>query len=174
MEKRPYNIRLILRKVYVCMRRIYISQCIKGRNISIISNNCMGAEISHNLGMRFNSPIVNLQIMPEDYIRFCSNLIYYMSEDIQECVDFTQHQRQLIKKEIATSNYGQAEFNNLKNLENYRKNRLWRNIFLFDDTEALLQKNISYNQTIREKYTVSHIPVSLSLMQENIILQRTI
>lgn len=100
MEKRPGKIRLILRKVYVCMRRIYISQCVKGSNISIISNNCMGAEISHNLGMRFNSPIVNLQIMPEDYIRFCSNLIHYLSEDIQECVDFTQRQRQMIKKEF--------------------------------------------------------------------------
>lgn len=36
MAKRPYNIRLILRKLYVCMRRIYISHCIKGSNISII------------------------------------------------------------------------------------------------------------------------------------------
>lgn len=56
-----------------------------------------------------------------------------------------------LERGIATSNYGQAEFNNLKNIENYRSNRLWRNIFLFDDTEAVLQKNISYNQSIREK-----------------------
>lgn len=67
-----------------------------------------------------------------------------------------------LERGIATSNYGQAEFNNLKNLENYRSNRLWRNIFLFDDTEALLQKNISYNQTIREKiYCQSYSCIAL-------------
>lgn len=67
-----------------------------------------------------------------------------------------------LERGIATSNYGQAEFNNLQNLEKYRKNRLWRNIFLFDDTEALLQKNISYNQTIREKiYCQSYSCIAL-------------
>ncbi|MDE6883519.1 MAG: DUF1919 domain-containing protein [Lachnospiraceae bacterium] len=82
------------------MRRIYVSRRIKGRNISIISNNCMGAEICHSLGMRFNSPTVNLQIMPEDYIRFCSNLVHYLKEDVQECNEFTRHQRQMIRKEF--------------------------------------------------------------------------
>lgn len=67
-----------------------------------------------------------------------------------------------LEHDIATSNFGQAEFNNLKNLENYRSSRLWRNIFLFDDTEALLQKNISYNQTIREKiYSQSYSCIAL-------------
>lgn len=54
-----------------------------------------------------------------------------------------------LERGIATSNYGQAEYNNLQNLENYKNNRLWRNIFLFDDTEALLKQNISYNKTIK-------------------------
>lgn len=56
-----------------------------------------------------------------------------------------------LERGIATSNYGQAEYNNLHNLENYKNNKLWRNIFLFDNTEKLLQQNISYNQTVREK-----------------------
>ena len=52
---------------------------------------------------------------------------------------------------IITSNYGQAEYNNIQNLENYKSNRLWRNIFLFDNTEEILQQNISYNQTVKNK-----------------------
>lgn len=56
-----------------------------------------------------------------------------------------------IERGIATSNYGQAEYNNLQNLENYKSSKLWRNLFLFDHTEAVLQKNISYNQIVREK-----------------------
>lgn len=100
MSRRSYGIFIALRKVYVCLRRVYVSQRIKGKNISIISNNCMGAEICHSLGMRFNSPTVNLQIMPEDYIRFCSDLTRYLKEDIQECTKFTPHQRQMIRKEF--------------------------------------------------------------------------
>ena len=100
MGKKPYDIRIIFRKIYVCMRRLYVSQRTKRSNISIISNNCMGDEICHSLGMRFNSQTVNLQIMPEDYIRFCSNLTYYLKEDIQECTKFTPHQRQMIRKEF--------------------------------------------------------------------------
>lgn len=100
MRKHTCYICIVLRRMYVCMRRIYVSRRIKGRSISIISNNCMGAEICHSLGMRFNSPTVNLQIMPEDYIRFCSNLVHYLKEDVQECTEFTRHQRQMIRKEF--------------------------------------------------------------------------
>ena len=56
-----------------------------------------------------------------------------------------------LEHDITTSNYGQAEYNNLQNLENYKSSRLWRNIFLFDNTEEILQRNISYNQTIKNK-----------------------
>ncbi|MCM1122979.1 MAG: glycosyltransferase family 39 protein, partial [Eubacterium sp.] len=56
-----------------------------------------------------------------------------------------------IEHDIPTSNYGQAEYNNRSNLENYKNNKLWRNIFLFDYTEDLLQQNISYNQSVRDK-----------------------
>lgn len=55
-----------------------------------------------------------------------------------------------LENHIATSNYGQAEYNNTKNLENYRCNKLWRNVFLFSPTEELLQKNISYNHTVKD------------------------
>lgn len=100
MGRKAYGICILLRKIYVGIRRIYVSRRIKGCNISIISNNCMGAEICHSLGMRFNSPIVNLQILPEDYIRFCNDLTHYLAEEVKECVEFTQKQRQMIRKEF--------------------------------------------------------------------------
>lgn len=100
MGRNPHGICIIFRRLYTCIRRIYVSLRIKGRDISIISNNCMGAEICHRLGMRFNSPIVNLQIMPEDYIRFCNDLTRYLKEDIQECTEFTTHQKEMIRKEF--------------------------------------------------------------------------
>lgn len=72
-----------------------------------------------------------------------------------------------LERGIATSNYGQAEYNHSGNLENYRNNKLWRNIFLFDDTEKLLQKNILYNQTVRDKvYAQSYRCIALAYAGE--------
>ena len=55
-----------------------------------------------------------------------------------------------IENGIATSNYGQAEYNNADNLKNYKDNKIWRNVFLFRHTEELLQSNISYNQMVKD------------------------
>lgn len=65
---------------------------------TIISNNCAGAAIMHDLGMEFKTPTINLQILPEDFPRFCINLKEYMKYDLIECHDFTLHeQNKLIK-----------------------------------------------------------------------------
>lgn len=77
-----------------------MAQKLKNKNVSIIANNCTGAEICHNLGLRFNSPLVNLQILPEDYIKFCRNLNYYLAQDIRCCTQFIERQRQMIRNEF--------------------------------------------------------------------------
>ena len=57
-------------------------------DVSIISANCNGGIISHDLGLQFRSPTVNLFIPAEDFIRFCENLPHYMSvETMTECTD---------------------------------------------------------------------------------------
>lgn len=40
--------------------------------------NCIGGVVSHELGLRFNSPTVNLWFEPRDYIKFLSNLEFYL------------------------------------------------------------------------------------------------
>ena len=57
---------------------------IRKMGISIISNNCAGGLLYNHFGCRFQSPTINLQISPEDYLRFCENLDYYCSLDISE------------------------------------------------------------------------------------------
>ncbi len=52
---------------------------LKNRDISILCNNCVGAVISHDLGLQFRSPFVNLWLCPKDYIKFCENIAYYKS-----------------------------------------------------------------------------------------------
>jgi uncharacterized protein (DUF1919 family) len=48
---------------------------------SIISQNCIGCLMSHDLGLPFNSPTVNLYMEADDYIRFLENLDYYLEID---------------------------------------------------------------------------------------------
>ena len=61
---------------------------LKNRNATIISTNCTGGILSHDLGLQFKSPTVNLFFRAEDFIKFCENLKYYLSiDEFVECTD---------------------------------------------------------------------------------------
>lgn len=47
------------------------------KNISIISNNCWGGFLYHSLGLKFNTPFINLAI-DEGYIKLLNNIEYYL------------------------------------------------------------------------------------------------
>lgn len=53
-----------------------------GEAPTIISHNCIGGVLSHELGLKFLSPTVNLFMVNEDFIKFCENLEYYLSLEI--------------------------------------------------------------------------------------------
>ena len=51
---------------------------------SVIASNCNGALILHDLGLRFNSPFVNLWIKPKDYIKMLNDLERYLNAEFEE------------------------------------------------------------------------------------------
>ena len=55
---------------------------LKNTNISIIASNCNGGIISHDLGLKFRSPFVNLWMEPGDFIKLVSNLKEYLRSDL--------------------------------------------------------------------------------------------
>lgn len=55
---------------------------LKNTDISIIASNCNGGIISHDLGLQFKSPFVNLWMKPGDYIKLISNLEEYLRSDL--------------------------------------------------------------------------------------------
>ena len=57
---------------------------------TIISNNCAGGAIMHELGMEFRTPTINLQILPEQFPKFCKNLSYYLTSELNPCFDLTE------------------------------------------------------------------------------------
>lgn len=50
---------------------------------SIISSNCNGGIIYHDLDLKFYSPTINLFFYPKDYIKFISNLKYYLNCELK-------------------------------------------------------------------------------------------
>ncbi len=59
---------------------------------TIISNNCTGGAVMHELGMEFKTPTILLQILPEDFSRFCKNLKAYLDYELIECTHFTPYE----------------------------------------------------------------------------------
>ena len=60
---------------------------LKNRDFSIISSNCNGGVLTSDLGVRFNSPTVNLSMSPGDYLKLASNLAFYMNCEMREAPD---------------------------------------------------------------------------------------
>lgn len=78
LEKQIQRIYLKIRSI----KRKYNRKRLKNRDFSLISSNCNGALILHDLGLRFNSPFVNLWIRPKDYIKMLKDLKGYMESDL--------------------------------------------------------------------------------------------
>lgn len=53
---------------------------LKNEKFSIISSNCVGGIITHELGQRFNSPTINLYFNPDDFLKFAKDMQYYLFE----------------------------------------------------------------------------------------------
>ncbi len=76
-----------INKIKIIEHSIYLNnkrKKLKHKNPTIISNNCVGGVISHDLGQQFRSPTVNLYFKASDYIRFISDLQHYLSLDVVE------------------------------------------------------------------------------------------
>lgn len=57
------------------------------KDFSLITNNCLGGFIYHDLGLRFLSPTINLRIKPKEFIPFVCDLKYYLNQEVVEIKD---------------------------------------------------------------------------------------
>ena len=90
---------MLVSRVYNHLRekvwyRAHLSLCSRYRNsfsnseVTIISTNCTGGILYHDLGLEFLSPTINLYFRAEDFLKFCENMNYYLSiDEMVECND---------------------------------------------------------------------------------------
>lgn len=53
------------------------------RDCSIISMNCVGGCMCHDMGIRFNSPTISLSINADDFVKFCENIKWYLRQELE-------------------------------------------------------------------------------------------
>lgn len=70
----------IKRNIY---NRIYRMK-LKNKDFSIISSNCNGGVLLSDLGIKFNTPTINLFFYPEDYLRFLGNIKENLKFELRE------------------------------------------------------------------------------------------
>lgn len=71
------------RFIRLCVRNRIDRLRIKKTDFTIFSQNCIGSIMYHDLGLRFNSPTINLLFTGDDFVRFLSNVRYYLNQDIK-------------------------------------------------------------------------------------------
>lgn len=75
-----------LRRELYCrnIRKIYLRKANSCSVPTIITNNCVGGIIYHNLGMKFMSPTINLFIRKPEFIRYVTYLEAYSKTELTE------------------------------------------------------------------------------------------
>ena len=59
-----------------------IRRSLENKNFTLISQNCIGGVFYHDMKLQFQSPTINLFFNADDFVRFVSNLDYYINNAI--------------------------------------------------------------------------------------------
>lgn len=136
---------------------------LNNKEFSLISSNCNGAFILHDLGLRFNSPFVNLYILPKDYIKMLQDLKRYMSLELVEVkengISFPIGELEDIR--IYFMHY--SSFDEAKIKWNQRKDRInYNNLYiLFTDRDNCTHADLKYFDRLpyKNKAVFTHKPI---------------
>ena len=73
------TIRIKTKKFYINKTSKIRKKAIKNDEFTIIANNCWAGFVYQSYGFKYNTPTIGMFFIAEDYIKFISNLKYYLS-----------------------------------------------------------------------------------------------
>lgn len=82
MKKRK-KITKIYRKILRYEINVRNKKRLLNSDFTIISSNCVGGVLYHELGLRFQSPTINMFMNTKDFIKFCKNISFYTSKELR-------------------------------------------------------------------------------------------
>jgi len=59
-----------------------VKRALRAKDVTIISQNCIGGVFYHDMGMQFLSPTINLFMKEPDFVRFVLNMRHYMEQEL--------------------------------------------------------------------------------------------
>lgn len=171
-----YLIRLI--------RYFYRKGLKNNRDLTLITNNCIGGVIYHDMQLKFMSPTINLYFSNSDFITFCINLKEYLNTEIKE---YTRHDKKFPVGIIEGGGKGDVlvyfmhynSFSDAKNKWNERIKRVnYENLFIImesqiDTEEHLLKFNdIPFKNKVlltngKSHRILSSFPISSKFYNQN-------
>ena len=135
--KRKHPVRAYIRLwIQQCCRRLWIQPRLRKKltnhDFSIISSNCNGGVLTSDLGVRFNSPTVNLSMSPGDFLKLVSDLPFYMNGELKEVKDTGRdYPVGMLNEEIRIDFIHEKSFRDAKEKWERRKQRIhYGNLFL--------------------------------------------
>ena len=139
-------------------------------NPTIISSDCNGSIILHDLGLKFRTPTINLFFSAKDFVKFVSNLDEYLSHDYELIELKTDYGYPVgLLKDIKIHFVHYNSFKEAAFKWNSRKKRInWDNIFLMmtdrnecDYEDIKKFDSLPYNKVIFTKQQYSDIKASV-------------
>lgn len=135
---------------------------LKNTSFSIIASNYLGGNICHDLGIRFNSPFINLWISAKDYIKLLTSLKSYLSYPLEFITDknFDYPVAYLNDIKLYFQHYDNCEIAEQKWKE--RISRInYNNLFIiFTDRDNCTEKDLENFDKLpyKNKIVFTHIP----------------
>lgn len=144
------------------VRKEYINSYF-GTDPTIISCNCIGGILYHELNQKFLSPTINLYMNCEDFVKFCEKMDYYLSLEILPYEGEVERDYPLGKLgDLLIYFVHYNSFEEAREKWNIRKKRInWKNIYIIATdrdglTEELLTRFI--NLPYPNKKIFMHLP----------------
>ncbi|MCR5524428.1 MAG: DUF1919 domain-containing protein [Lactobacillus sp.] len=133
------RIKLKVKQLFVTRK---LRKRLQNKNFTILSSNCLGGCIYHDLGEKFLSPTINLWFNSEDFLKFVNDLDYYLNkcELIQNkntSMDYPVGNLGEENKKITVYFTHYSNFESAKKKWDARKKRITNNIFIiFTDMDG--------------------------------------
>jgi uncharacterized protein (DUF1919 family) len=135
------------------------------KDFTLISSNCISGILSHDLGLEFRSPTVNLFFTADDFVKFCLHLDEYLKEELISDDEMSKEKGYPVSRLWDIHLYGvhYHSHHELMNAWNRRKERInHNNLFI-----CMTDRNDCTNETVAQfakvpypKVLFSHKPYS--------------
>lgn len=125
-------------------------------NITLVTHDCVGGVIYHQIGKQFASPLINTLLSGEDFIKLCSNFRKYMESELLEFKTNKYYPVGILKPDhldpIIINFVHDKDFNECKKHWDVRKSRIdyEKIVYIFNltnllDDEKVLKRSREFN-----------------------------